>query len=167
MTGHLMERVARLITSDLADFLDIDSESSEKAIRSIDALTLHAQAELGQRLATQHQLEKSLAALNAAKADLAAKAEFAVSEGRDDLARTALSEKIRISLEVEHLNQTQNNLQTEIAHLEEALARIALHKLTVLGEDQTPGSSASQTQQLAELEALFEAQKTSQNIVER
>ena len=158
MTGRLLERLAILMASDLADFLEIEGEAGDDAGKEIDRLLVDLRAALGERLATAHVKSKELAVLSETLTDYASKAEFAVSSGRDDLARSALERKLTLTREADAIREELAFLDRESGQLEAAIAKLVDERTQIMGESGSAGAP-DQSAQLAELDALFKAEQ--------
>ena len=158
MTGRLLERLAILMASDLADFLEIEGEAGDDAGKEIDRLLVDLRAALGERLAAAHVKSKDLAALSEVLTDYASKAEFAVSSGRDDLARSVLERKLTLTREADAIRDELTLLDRESGQLEAAIAKLVDERAQIMGENSGAGAP-DQSAQLAELDALFKAEQ--------
>ena len=156
MRDSLMERAARLIKSDLADFFEVSTGDAEQAKRDLDDTLAHLRAGLGERLAAAHKTSKTLSALSAEHATISEKAEFAVSEGRDDLARVALARKFELSRRMDELSAELAGINAETGQLEDAIARVLAHRDAAEADNTKQGPASA----LSELDTLFAARRT-------
>lgn len=112
MVDTLQDRVVRLISGSAHALLDkVEGLAPDamlaQAIREIDQVVAEVRAEFGRIEAAKHQVATRLAKLAGEHEDLAAQAEMAVLEGRDDLAAASLE---RQSLIEDQLPVLQQNL---------------------------------------------------------
>lgn len=158
MAGQLLERIAVLMKSDLVDFLEIDLEDTDAPTENIDRLLAEFRAALGERLAIVHTKSKSVSALADEVADYAAKAEFAVSVGRENLAHSALMRKLELARKVDTIRDELALIDAEVVHLEAAIRKLIADRAHLLGETSSI-PVGDQATLLAELDALVAAKK--------
>lgn len=155
MANRLVEKLADLIRVELADFFEINQTDNRGVTGESDQLLAQLRAALGERLAVAHTHSKRLANVSNELAEYAAKAEFAVSHGRDDLARSALERKLGLTKEADSLREELSKLDEQAARLENAIT-----KLQAQHGQETPvaGDANGRDEALAELDALFASQ---------
>ena len=158
MSGVLLERIANFIKADLADYLEVEDAKTASLIATADRMLTELRAALGEALALSHVKSKRLAALSSDVAGYASKAEFAVSHGRDDLARTALARKLALSAQLDGLREEIAETDEEAARLEATIIELVEYRDYLTGTDDTE-TSATGAEQLAELDALFAAEQ--------
>jgi len=110
MSDTLQDRVVRLVSGGAHALLDkVEGLAPEatlaQAIREIDQVIAEVRAEFGRIEAARHQVATRLAKLAGEHEDLAAKAELAVQEGRDDLAAASLERQTLIEDQLPVLQQ--------------------------------------------------------------
>lgn len=110
MSDTLQDRVVRLISGSAHALLDkVEGLAPEavmaQAIREIDQVVAEVRAEFSRIEASKHQVATRLAKLAGEHEDLAAKAELAVLEGRDDLAAASLERQTLIEDQLPVLQQ--------------------------------------------------------------
>ncbi|MEK7266814.1 MAG: hypothetical protein AAB227_12030 [Pseudomonadota bacterium] len=121
ITSGTIERLQATIRRRLADFLELGPQSESAAFtpnaveRRIDEL----RSRLGAALAARRRIESRQR--GAAAGDLAAKAEFAIAQGRDDLARAAVQRRLESEREVQDLKRDLAAIDAEAAGLEALL----------------------------------------------
>ncbi|MDZ7626924.1 MAG: hypothetical protein U5J99_00800 [Parvularculaceae bacterium] len=117
----MFARLSLAVKRRLTDYLDLDplgdADDSLRISQSIEAL----KERLGVILAARRRLELERAALGETPADLSARAEQAISLGRDDLARTALRYRAQTTARGEPLERELAALAFEAQELEALL----------------------------------------------
>lgn len=123
----IFSRTRDIIAANVTDLLD-KAEDPAKMIRMIilemEETLVEVRASAARTIADQKEMRRTIAKLEQAQASWADKAELALSKGREDLAKAALTEKQR-------LTQMQSQMTAEIGQLDEALAKSEedIHKL--------------------------------------
>jgi phage shock protein A len=108
----------------------------EQAIREIDAAAEEARADLGKARAEEHRIESRRKEIVGDIAGLDEKIRFAVSQGRDDLAKAGVARQIDLESQVaaldkaladvaERIDEGQKAMQAVIAARHDADARVA------------------------------------------
>ena len=149
MTVSLANRVGRIISGGFNMLLDTVEGAApeavmEQAIREIDGAMEDVRTELGRTIAAKHLANTRLQEENAKHEELAGQIELAVSEGRDELAETAIAQQLDIEARIPVLERTITQ-GTETEHeLEGYLA--ALHAKKREMEDELRTFRASQRQ---------------------
>ena len=156
MAGQLLERIAVLMKSDLADFFEINGEGHDPSTEAINQMLAELRAALGERLALAHKKSKALSALSDELVEYVSKAEFAVASGRDDLARSALVRKLELTQKADALREELAFVDSETEQLEAAINRLMTERVQTTGHVESK-SVPDQATQLAELDALFAA----------
>lgn len=127
----IFSRFTDIISSNINSLLD-KAEDPEKMVRlmiqEMEDTLIEVKSSCAGVIADQKKLERSLADAQDGTEDWAAKAELAVTKGRDDLARAALAEKRRFSdradyltEELERTKETVGSFQSDIVQLEAKL----------------------------------------------
>lgn len=111
MREKLVNRVGRLISGSFNAVVDaIESTAPEtvmeQAIREIDSAIEDVRKELGKVIANKHLANKRLMEENRRHEDLSEKIKFAIAEGREDLAETAIAKQIDIEAQIPILEAT-------------------------------------------------------------
>jgi len=115
----IFSRLSDIINSNLNSLLD-KAEDPEKLIRLIiqemEDTLVELRTTAARTIADKKELERRLGTLAQDAADWQAKAELAISKGRDDLAKGALREKARVA-------DRQAGMEGEIGHLDTAIGK--------------------------------------------
>jgi len=115
----IFSRMGDIINSNINSMLE-QAEDPEKIARLIiqemEDTLIEVRTAAARAIADKKDVERKLERFSAAEADWEAKAELAVSKGREDLARGALQAKAKAAQMVEVL-------QKELAIVEEAIAK--------------------------------------------
>ncbi len=113
----IFSRTRDIIAANVTDMLD-RAEDPAKMIRMIilemEETLVEVRASAARTIADQKEMRRTIARLETAQADWTEKAAFALSKGREDLAKAALVEKQKASDAV-------GQLTAEIAQLDDAL----------------------------------------------
>lgn len=163
MSAGLLERISDMMKADLADFFEMTDQEGHSPTREVDDMLVQLRAALGERLAKAHKASKTLATLSEDLVTYASKAEFAVANGRDDLARSALAQKVALTRQIDELRADLADIDDETRQLEAAIAKLVQHRGECLapygvGQHSDP-ANRDQASQLAELDALFAAKQ--------
>ena len=115
----IFSRLTDIVNSNLNAIMD-RAEDPEKIIRMViqemEDTVVEVRSSAARAIADQKDVQRKLKKLNAIQSDWEAKAELAISKGREDLAKAALIEKSKAADMAAHLDE-------ELAHLAEALER--------------------------------------------
>lgn len=111
MSEGIGSRVGRILSGSINAMIDSIENSApelvmEEAIREIDSAKDEVRAELGKVVANRHLANKRLMEENRKYEDLSEKIEFAVNEGRDDLAEAAIAQQINIEAQIPVLEKS-------------------------------------------------------------
>ncbi len=128
----IFSRFTDIVNSNINAILD-KAEDPEKLVRlmiqEMEDTLVEVRSAAARSIADKKQLNRKLNAMEGEEADWQAKAELAISKGRDDLAKAALAEKARVGAGVEtlktdyeHIEDGLSKLNDDIARLEEKLA---------------------------------------------
>jgi len=120
MAGRLVEQVNRLIRSGVAS---VTGESADPAAQTEHALRL-VRDKLGKLIVERRRLTRQMTDLPQAATDLTQKAELALRQGREDLARAAMTEVANMSAGRAGLGDDIAGLDADIALLEDAIAQL-------------------------------------------
>jgi len=107
----LTKRVGRIISGSINAIINAVEDSApemvmEQAIREIDSAIDEVRAELGRAIAAKHLANKRLSEKNSKHEELSEKIEFAVTQGRDDLAEAAIANQLDIEAQIPVLEHT-------------------------------------------------------------
>jgi phage shock protein A len=115
----IFSRLTDIVNANINSILD-RAEDPEKMVRlmiqEMEDTLVEVRSTAVRSLAEKKEIDRKLAQLDAAQADWAQKAEFAVSKGRDDLAKGALMARRKLA-------ETADALTGELAAIDEALGR--------------------------------------------
>ncbi|WP_299372538.1 phage shock protein PspA [uncultured Kiloniella sp.] len=125
----IFSRLTDIVNSNINSLLDRAEEPEKMArlmIQEMEDTLIEVRSSSVKAIADKKDIEKKLTALETSRAEWATKAEFALSKGRDDLAKGALLAKRKIE-------EQAGALQTELGYIEESLAKSSddLSKLQV------------------------------------
>ncbi|MGL1931941.1 MAG: PspA/IM30 family protein [Desulfotalea sp.] len=114
MKEGISKRVGRIVSGSFNAVVDAIENVApevvlEQAIREIDDAIMEVKAELGKVIANKHLANKKLMEENKRHEDLSQKIEFAISEAREDLAETAISQQFDIEAQMPILKTTIND----------------------------------------------------------
>jgi phage shock protein A len=125
MAGRLVEQVNRLIREGVAS---VTGESRDPAAQPEQAMAEHAlrlvRDKLGKLIVERRRLTRQLTELPQAATDLAEKAELAVRQGREDLARAAMAEVANMTAGRAGIAEDIEGLDADIALLEDAIGKL-------------------------------------------
>lgn len=120
---RLVDRVNRLVRAGLDNIND--REMPPAPPRTADEALFLVRDRLGKLIVERRNLQRRIDGVPEAASDLATKAELAVREGREDLARAAFDEAARLGLGRDGLMDALGAINADIALLEEAASRLA------------------------------------------
>ncbi|WP_085900128.1 phage shock protein PspA [Kiloniella majae] len=115
----IFSRLTDIVNSNINSLLDRAEEPEKMArlmIQEMEDTLIEVRSSSVKAIADKKDIEKKLTALETSKTEWANKAEFALSKGRDDLAKGALLAKRKIE-------EQMDALQTELGYIEESLAK--------------------------------------------
>lgn len=129
----LSSRVGRIISGGLNAILDAVEDAApdavmEQSIREIDDAIEEVRSELGRVIAAKHLANKKLSDKNSEHEDLAEKIEIALSEGREDLAESAVSHQLDIEAQIPILEQSIAEAAEKERELEGYVAALQARK---------------------------------------
>ncbi len=133
MSEGLSSRVGRIISGGLNAILDAVEDAApdavmEQSIREIDDAIEEVRSELGRVIAAKHLANKKLSDKNSEHEDLAEKIEIALSEGREDLAESAVSHQLDIEAQIPILEQSIAEAAEKERELEGYVAALQARK---------------------------------------
>ncbi|MEM9839026.1 MAG: PspA/IM30 family protein [Pseudomonadota bacterium] len=123
MRDGLIGRVKRIVSGSVNSVVDaVEAAAPEtvmkEAIREVDAAIDEVRHELGKTVADKHHAAKRLAASSEKHDELAEKIEFAVGEGRDDLAQAAIARQLDLEAQMPVLESALRDFSEQEAELE-------------------------------------------------
>jgi phage shock protein A len=133
MAEPIFMRIKRLISGSVEEAVDALERAGgvgvmRESIREIDRLVDEANAERGKATTKRLQAMRQGRLYSERLAALQEKAEFAVEQGRDDLAEAALQRQIDFETTMKTLEQTEAEAGAEERQIEEAIASLNLRK---------------------------------------
>lgn len=133
MKESIASRVGRIISGSLNALVDAVENAApetvmEEAIREIDGAIDEVRAELGRVVAKKHLANQRLMEESRRHDDLSEKIELAVTEGRDDLAETAISSQLDIEAQIPVLEATIADCGTQEKELEGYISALQAKK---------------------------------------
>ncbi|MCG6873320.1 MAG: phage shock protein PspA [Gammaproteobacteria bacterium] len=121
----IFSRLSDIISANLNAMLD-KAEDPEKVIRLIiqemEDTLVELRTSAARTIADKKEHERKIARLHDDLADWNDKAELAVHKGRDDLARSALTQKARLADEIEHLGKDVGHIQETVQKYSDDIA---------------------------------------------
>ncbi|MEL6365246.1 MAG: PspA/IM30 family protein [Pseudomonadota bacterium] len=123
MAEGLVSRVKRLVSGSVNSMVDaVENAAPEtvmkEAIREVDRALDEVRDQLGLALANKHHANKRLAETNAKHEQLAEKIDFAVSQGRDDLAEAAIARQLDLEAQIPVLESALKDAAEQETELE-------------------------------------------------
>lgn len=133
MSEGLVTRVKRLVVASVNDMVDtLENAAPEtvmrEAIREIDQAAGDVRAALGRTIANRHHASKRLMAANAKHEELSEQAQFAVAQGRDDLAEAAIARQLDMEAQIPVLETALKDIAAEQAELESYVTALLARK---------------------------------------
>lgn len=149
MAESIFVRVSRLLSATVEDSVDrLEQAGGEavmrEAIREADRAVDKVRAELESVATRRLQAARQQQLLANRVEELTAKARFALSEGREDLAEAALSRQIDFETEAKKLDDVQAQARAEETRLEDGLAALKARKAQM--EDALAAYAASKAE---------------------
>jgi phage shock protein A len=155
MAESIKSRVARIVAGNIHSLIDaLENASPEagmaQAVREIEGIIEEVSAGLGRIAATRHLAVTRLTEQNQSHERLSRKIEIAIDEGRDDLAREAISRQMDIEAQIPVLEQAIANSTAEEKEMESyAIALRAKKREMEEGLRQFIAARAAQNQPVA------------------
>ncbi|MEM9840696.1 MAG: PspA/IM30 family protein [Pseudomonadota bacterium] len=133
MREGLIGRVKRLVSGSVNSAVDaVEAAAPEtvlkEAVREIDTALDEVRHELGKTLADKHHAAKRLASTSEKHEELGEKIEFAVSEGRDDLAQAAIARQLDLEAQIPVLESALRDFSEEETDLEGYIAALTARR---------------------------------------
>jgi len=159
----LFTRFTDIINANINNMLD-KAEDPEKMIKLIiiemDETLVDVRATAAKYIAEKKTIQRQIEAIKKTTANWNAKAEVAVQKGRDDLAKLALTEKLKCTEELTHLNEEIAKLEGYLHTVQEDGDRLQ----NKLAEAKRKQASYVLRQQSAEVRLKVRTQATIHNI---
>ena len=133
MADSLKTRVGRLIAGSVHALIDhIEDQNPgaamEQSIREADGVIDEVRQELGRTSANRHLAQQQHARLNSQHADLLTQIDVALTQGREDLARTAVSRQLDIEAQIPVLETTLADFARQETELQGYVAALLAKK---------------------------------------
>jgi phage shock protein A len=123
----IFSRLSDIVNSNINALLD-KAEDPEKIIRLIiqemEDTLVEVRSDAVRIIADRKEAERQIARLTTERDDWEAKAELAISKGREDLARAALVAKTRVAEAVDSETRHLNDINTGLEQQSEDIARL-------------------------------------------
>jgi len=123
----IFSRLTDIVNANINSLLD-HAEDPEKMVRlmiqEMEDTLVEVRSAAVRTITEKKEIQRKLEQLTAAEADWAEKAEFAISKGRDDLAKGALLAKRKLSETAKMLEGEQKAVEEALARHDEDLARL-------------------------------------------
>jgi len=105
-----------------------------EAIREIDSAADEVRNALGLAIANRHHASKRLMETTSKHEELAGKAQFAIEQGRDELAEAAIARQIDMEAQLPVLEATLRELSSEQSELESYISALMARKREMEGD---------------------------------
>ncbi len=133
MTETLVVRVKRIVSANMADVVDRMEKSQaeivmKEAVREVDRAIQDIRAEQGKVLQRVKQAANQVESYEAKLADLNEKVDFAVGQGRDDLAKAAISRQVDFEAQIKVLIEAGAEAEAEQNKLAEYVLALDARK---------------------------------------
>lgn len=125
MLGSFKDRLSDMVKANVYDLLELAELLPDQTGRELDGSERYARDQLGAQIAQRHTLTAQLPGLETALGEVRLKAEQAVEQGRDDLARFALAQKIDLDKQFADTLNTIEGLSQSISALESLMVKLA------------------------------------------
>lgn len=139
MKESLGSRVGRLVSGGFNALVDAVENAApevvmEQATREIDGAVDEVRAELGRVLANRHLAQKRLVEENRKHTELVEKIDFAVREGRDDLAEVAIARQMDVEAQIPVLEAAIASAGDKERELEGFISALQARKREMMDE---------------------------------
>jgi phage shock protein A len=133
MTETLVVRVKRIVSANLSDVVDRMEKSQaeivmKEAVREVDRAISDIRMEQGKALQRAKQATNQIESYQAKLADLSEKLDFAVTQGRDDLAKAAISRQVDFEVQIKVLTEAASEADAEQTKLTEYVVALDARK---------------------------------------
>ncbi|MCB1490266.1 MAG: PspA/IM30 family protein [Rhodobiaceae bacterium] len=130
MAEGLLNRVKRLVSGSVNSIVDVVENAApetvmKESIREIDAAIDDVRSQLGIVIANKHHANKRLMEASAKHEDLAEKLQFAVEQGRDDLAEAAIGRQFDLEAQIPILEDALKSASEEESELESYISALS------------------------------------------
>lgn len=143
----VFSRISDIVSSNINAALD-RAENPERMIKQMihemEDTLVEARASAARLIADRKGIERRVKRIETAEADWQAKAELAITKGRDDLARAALAERAALakdrgamSEELDSLDEDLDRFDADIQKLEERLRETRAKQKALLAREET------------------------------
>ena len=139
MKESLGSRVGRLVSGGFNALVDAVENAApevvmEQAAREIDGAVDEVRTELGRVLANRHLAQKRLVEENRKHSELVEKIDFAVREGRDDLAEVAIAKQMDVEAQIPVLEAAIASAGDKERELEGFISALQARKREMMDE---------------------------------
>jgi phage shock protein A len=133
VTETLVVRVKRIVSANLSDVVDRMEKSQaeivmKEAVREVDRAIADIRAAQGQALQRAAQAKNQMQAYDAKLVDLSEKLDFAVTQGRDDLAKAAIGRQVDFEAQIKVLTEAAADAEAEQAKLADYVVALDARK---------------------------------------
>lgn len=133
MAESILKRIKRIISGNVYDTVDAmeragGSSVMREAIREVDRIVDEAKNERDTTTAARLQAVRLQGLYKERLDTLQEKAEFAIDQGREDLAEAALHRQVEFENQIEALAKAEETAAEKERHLEESLASLSMRK---------------------------------------
>jgi phage shock protein A len=123
----IFSRLSDIVNSNINSLLD-HAEDPEKIIRlmiqEMEETLVEVRSSAARAIAEQKDIARKLTRVDDAQAEWQRKAELALTKGREDLARGALTEKAKLADLAEHLAHEEEALKSALDHYEQDIVKL-------------------------------------------
>ena len=139
MSESIFTRMKRMVSGSVEDAVDAMERAGgttvmREAIREVDRVVAEAKAERDGVTAKRLQAVRQQRMYTERLEEIQEKAQFAMDQGREDLAEAALHRQIDFEAQVEKLKQVEAETSEQERELEEALASLEMRKAHLVEE---------------------------------
>lgn len=176
MVESLLSRIKRIVSGSIEDTCDRMERAGgatvmREALREVERVVAEAKTERDEATARRLQAVRRQGLYRERLTQLQQKAEFAMDQGREDLAEAALLRQVEFGNQIEALAAAETEAADEERRLEQALASLALRKAQMeeelkaftaarrdagLAAEAAPGTTRDRERRVERAEAAFE-----------
>lgn len=133
MTETLVVRVKRIVSANISDVVDRMEKSQaeivmKEAVREVDRAISDIRMEQGKALQRGKQAFNQIESYTAKLANLSEKLDFAVAQGRDDLAKAAIGRQVDFEAQIKVLTEAAADSDAEQGKLAEYVVALDARK---------------------------------------